>query len=362
MHNTPNPDNYLGQLEEKKERFLSLFDGLITEPEIYTSPPLNYRMRAEFRIWHEGGQAYYAINNPGEKTPYIIDDFPIASVKINTLMPSLLAAINQNTLLKKRLFTIEFLTTLSGEALITLIYHRPLDDAWEAAARQLQSELATPIIGRSKKQKRVLDRDFVTEQLTVDGKAYHYRQIENSFTQPNAAVNQQMLSWALAQTKHVGGDLLELYCGNGNFTCVLSHHFNRVLATEISKTSVAAAQHNLEKNLCKNTTVVRLSSEELTQALNKDREFRRLKEKKVDLDSYQFSTLFVDPPRAGLDSGTLSLASTFTHILYISCNPATLHENILALQKSHYIERVAIFDQFPYTEHLEAGVLLTKRS
>jgi hypothetical protein len=45
-----------------------------------------------------------------------------------------------------------------------------------------------------------------------------YRQVENSFTQPNAAMNIQMLEWALGATKDSTGDLLELYCGNGNFS------------------------------------------------------------------------------------------------------------------------------------------------
>lgn len=35
-----------------------------------------------------------------------------------------------------------------------------------------------------------------------------YRQVENSFTQPNAAMNIQMLEWALDVTKGSKGDLL----------------------------------------------------------------------------------------------------------------------------------------------------------
>ena len=41
-------------------------------------------------------------------------------------------------------------------------------------------------------------------------------------------------------------DLLELYCGNGNFTVPLAANFRRVVATEVSKASVAAAQHNMK--------------------------------------------------------------------------------------------------------------------
>ena len=44
-----------------------------------------------------------------------------------------------------------------------------------------------------------------------------YRQVENQLTQPNAAVELQdveMGDWLYPGSQ---GDLLELYCGNGNF-------------------------------------------------------------------------------------------------------------------------------------------------
>ncbi len=62
--------------------------------------------------------------------------------------------------------------------------------------------------------------------------------------------------------------------------------------------------------------------------------------------------------RAGLDSATVTMVSRFKRILYISCNPDTLAANVEALSKSHRITRFALFDQFPYTDHMECGVLL----
>jgi tRNA (uracil-5-)-methyltransferase len=47
-----------------------------------------------------------------------------------------------------------------------------------------------------------------------------------------------------------------LYCGNGNFSIALAHNFERVLATEISKTSVKSAQINIEANHIKNLDIV----------------------------------------------------------------------------------------------------------
>lgn len=355
-----NPDNYQQQLNEKLDQLKAEFDGLpIPEIDVHTSKPLHFRMRAEFRIWHEDGCAHYAMNKPGEKRPYIIKDFPIGSELINQLMPKLLEAINASETLSRRLFSAEFLTTLSGEALITLIYHKPLGQEWEQAARTLQQQLDAPIIGRSRKQKVVLDKDFVIEQLQIAGKNYHYQQVETGFTQPNARVNQKMLSWAVEHSTQCQGDLLELYCGNGNFTCALAQNFDRVLATEISKISVRSAEYNFAANSIDNITVVRMSSEEFTEALNDVRPFRRLKD--IDLKSYNFSTIFVDPPRAGLDDATVELVKRFDNILYISCNPETLKNNLEGICETHTIEHFAIFDQFPYTHHLESGVLLKKK-
>ena len=145
----------------------------------------------------------------------------------------------------------------------------------------------------------------------------------------------------------------------GNFTIPLSKYFDRVLATEISKGSIHAANENCALNNIKNISFIRLSSEEMTQALNKSRRFTRLKE--IDLDSYNFSTVLVDPPRAGLDSDTITLISEIKNIIYISCNPETLARDLESLTRSHNIEESAIFDQFPHTHHIESGVFLVKK-
>ena len=355
-------DQYQSQLDKKLVNFYQIMAEAgvsIDGATVYPSPPSGFRMRAEFRLWHEHGRVNYAMNRPGEKRPYIIQDFPIGAPLINQLMPPLLAALNGNETLSRKCFSVEFLTTSTGEALITLIYHRPLDEQWEVEARALQTELNTAIIGRSRKQKLVLDQDYVTEVLQVGDRQYSYQQVESGFTQPNATINSQMLNWAsncLAGSNK--RDLLELYCGNGNFTAPLARHFNAVLATEISKVSVNSALTNFAANQIDNIEVVRLSAEELTQALNKQRPFRRLAH--IDIDSYDFSTVFVDPPRAGLDTDTERLVCRFDRILYISCNPNTLARNLAQISKSHRIEAAAVFDQFPWTDHLESGVLLSR--
>lgn len=319
---------------------------------------MGYRQRCELHIYREGDQLDYAMLRPGTKERYPIKSFPAGSPAIQVAMPKLLAALNGSNILGEKLFRVDFLSSLSGELCVTLVYHRPLDNAWELEAELLRQRLACHLIGRSRKQKITLGGDYVTERLAVHGKVFKTRQIEGSFTQPNALVNREMLEWAVESADGIGGDLLELYCGNGNFTLPLSQKFDKVLATEISKTSIAALEWGMQENQVENIVCARLSAEEACSAIKGERPFRRLSD--VDLDSYNFTTLFVDPPRAGLDEQTLEWAGSFDHIIYVSCNPETLAENLAELSKTHRIERFACFDQFPFTPHLEVGIKLIK--
>ena len=303
---------------------------------------------------------YVMFRRDDPRTPVPIYAFPIACDAIQQLMPVLREKITQSDTLRHKIFQVEFLSTQAGETLVTLIYHRKLLADWETEASALAAELGVALVGRSRKQKIVIGQNFVRESLTVNGRAFTYLQYEQAFTQPNAGVNTSMITWACERGASLTGDLLELYCGNGNFTAVLAQHFDQVLATEISKVSVNSALTNFAQNQIDNVKVVRMSSEEFTQALNGDRPFRRLAD--IDLQGYDFSTIFVDPPRAGLDSETEKLVCRFDNILYISCNPETLANNLSQITKTHSIESVAVFDQFPWTDHLESGVLLRRKN
>ena len=360
------PADYQAQLDEKRERLTQLFAGFNPPAlEVHASPAEHYRMRAEFRIWHEGDDLFHCMYAQATKEIIRVDHFPTASLLINQLMPVLLAGLRPHFVLRRKLFQIDYLSTQSGQIIVSLLYHRKLEAEWQQAAETLQADLRAQgfdlrLIGRAHKQKICLGDDFVIEQLNVAGRQLTYKQVENSFTQPNAAINEQMLGWALDVTRGSEGDLLELYCGNGNFSIALAQNFRKVLATEIAKPSVDSAQFNIAANGVDNLIILRMSAEEFTMAMRGEREFNRLKG--VDLKSYQCNTIFVDPPRAGLDDATVKLVQEYDNILYISCNPETLQANMAVLGETHEIARFALFDQFPWTHHMEAGVYLKRKN
>jgi len=368
---------YEEQLEYKFNREKNRFRELLPKNikiDIIKSEESNFRNRAEFRIWktflndekNENPTLSYAMND-FDKNTLEIESCSIVSQNISTLMPKLLASIQKNKTLLTKLFSCEFLSSTTGDMLVTLIYHRKLDEDWINEAKKLESELNISIIGRSRKQKVILSKDHIEDTFNVNSENFRFHYFEGGFTQPNAKVNAQMIQWVLNNIR-TGGDLCELYCGGGNFTIPLSTQFNKVLATEISKTSIKSAKINCELNNVSNIEFIRMSSEEFVEALNEVREFRRLKD--INLNEYNFkrpsttnhqpSTIFVDPPRSGLDDTTRALSKDFEQIIYISCNPETLHRDLEELTKTHEITHFALFDQFAYTNHIECGVVLTR--
>ncbi|HNW67040.1 MAG TPA: tRNA (uridine(54)-C5)-methyltransferase TrmA [Aliarcobacter cryaerophilus] len=358
--------NYDEQLNYKIQREKNRFSNLTTcDFDIIKSTPKNFRNRAEFRVWWEKDEQNnkdiltYAMND-FKKEILKIDSCEIVNEDIKNLMPKLLTELEKSMILSFRLFAIEFLVSSTSDMLVTLIYHKKLEDEWINLAREIEQKLNIKIIGRSRKQKIVLSSDYINESLNINNQEFKFAYEENGFTQPNTSVNIKMIEWVLNNIEKSNKDLCELYCGGGNFTIPLSKKFSKVLATEISKTSIKSALRNCALNNIENIDFIRMSSEEFVEALNEVRVFNRLKN--IDLKSYDFDTIFMDPPRSGLDDTTRTLAKKFENIIYISCNPETLHRDLEELLKTHKIVRFALFDQFAYSEHIECGVILEKNA
>ncbi len=347
------------KIQREKERF-SNFTNI--DFDIIKSNESNFRNRAEFRIWWEKGE------NNKEILSYAMNDFKKNILKINScemvsfhikeLMPKLIDELQNDLELSFKLFAVEFLGSSTKDMLVTLIYHKKLEESWIQKAKEIEKRLNIKIIGRSKKQRLVLTNDYINETLNISNQNFFFAYEENGFTQPNTNVNVQMIEWVLKNTKNSSKDLCELYCGGGNFTIPLSTKFRKVLATEISKTSIKSALRNCSLNKIESISFIRMSAEDFVQALNKVRAFNRLKD--INLDDYEFDTIFMDPPRSGLDDTTRNLAKDFENIIYISCNPETLHRDLEELTKTHKIEKFALFDQFAFTNHIESGVILRK--
>ncbi|HEY7775955.1 MAG TPA: tRNA (uridine(54)-C5)-methyltransferase TrmA, partial [Kineobactrum sp.] len=169
------PDHYPELLAAKAAAVSVLLEPFAAPvPVIVPSSPTGFRMRAEFRIWHDGDQLDYVMFKQGEPgKPVPIHRFPIACERIQALMPLLQQQLQGIPVLRHKLFQAEFLSTLAGDTLVTLVYHRKLDEQWREAAEALASSLGIALVGRSRKQKEIVGRDYVTEILPIETRDHH---------------------------------------------------------------------------------------------------------------------------------------------------------------------------------------------
>lgn len=343
--------------EQKIQHFKEMF-GFFADLH-FACNPQGFRARGEFRIHRENNKIFLAMNALGKNQRMPITNCQNLLKHLQDIIQQLPKLLHQE-ILNHKLYAINILGSNLKETILTLIYHKKLDSSWEIEAKNLAQKLQISIIGRSKNQKIVLGNAFIHSQVRLKHQTLCYIYQEGSFSQPNPQINEKMLNFiADSIATHSRKDLLEMYCGSGNFTIALARYFDKVFATEVVKSAIPTLKQNAKQNNISNIYSARLSGLETIEALHHLRDFFRLRD--INLNTFEFSHILVDPPRSGINNiKILDFIAKFPYIIYVSCNLATLKQDLKILNKTHHINKSAIFDQFPHTHHLEA-ILILKR-
>ena len=310
------------------------------------SPASSYRSRCEFGYSKEA----YVMHD--DKSKIYIKSFDIGVKSIQLLMPILLELINNSFEIKNKLFQINFRSNSKNNVLVTLIYHKNISEDLINKIEQIKKKLKVEIIIRAKNQTYPKDNIYLQDLIT--SKNIKIFQTDNSFYQPNSFLLSKMIDKVKSLVKHPT-DLIELYCGVGTFTLPLSKLFKNVFASENDRKSIKCLNKAIIDNNISNIHSARLSATEVDELL-KGKNFRRMG--KINIKSYDFSHILVDPPRCGLTDEVVRFLKGFENIIYISCNPETYIKDIKLL-KDHKIKDIEIFDQFPNTKHLEIVSILS---
>ena len=261
-------------------------------------------------------------------------------------MPKLIDCINNNLELNNKLFQINFRTNRNDHLLISLIYHKLLNDNLKQKASELADQLNIDINIRARKELFSTGSELLIDNISVNNLILY--QTDQSFYQPNHFHMPKMIDKAIEYIDEPF-DLLELYCGSGTFTLPLSSIFKNVFATESNRQSIKCITKSISDQKIKNIKHARLSAEEISEAFN-GRIFRRMAD--INIREYKFSHILVDPPRSGLGEDVIPLLKKFKNIIYISCNYETYIKDLKMLS-DYKITNIEIFDQFPNTPHLE---------
>lgn len=318
--------------------------------DVYLSPPIHYRMRCEFS-YKNNSYVMFDKNND-----YILmDKFNIASESIYNIQPKLLKLINENQIISKNLFQVNFRSNNDGDILVTLIYRKPINDDLCKSIDKISKSLGIMINVRSKKKLYKTHAIDFYERFNSKSLNLKIFQSDKTFFQPNKYIYPKMYEF-IENIIDSPRDLLELYCGVGSFSLPLSHKFKKVFASENNRESINMLNKSLVINNITNVCVARLNAEEVIEVFS-GKKFNRMKD--IKIDEYSFSHILVDPPRCGLDNNVIKLINNFENLIYISCNPDT-YINDLKLLKNFKIKDIAIFDQFTNTDHLEIVSILKK--
>lgn len=173
-----------------------------------------------------------------------------------------------------------------------------------------------------------------------------------NFIQVNSDVNikmvQQALDWLAPQEDD---HILDLFCGMGNFSLPLAEMCQRVTGVEGVTELVEKAQLNAVLNAPYLLGNVRFFVSNLDD-----------EQTKIEWYDSSINKVLLDPARAGaLQIMDKIIEHSPSHVVYISCNPATLVRDSKKLINSGYeIVQAAILDMFPQTKHIESMLLFTK--
>ncbi|MBI3547877.1 MAG: 23S rRNA (uracil(1939)-C(5))-methyltransferase RlmD [Elusimicrobia bacterium] len=141
-------------------------------------------------------------------------------------------------------------------------------------------------------------------------------------------------------------NILDLYCGSGGITLCVADLAERVMGVEVIASAVEDARFNAGQNKIKNAEFMESKVEDLLPMLAAQN---------LDVD-----TVILDPPRSGLHPAAVEALKKLgaASIIYVSCNPKSMAEDVRRLAGFYELERAQAIDLFPHTDHVEALVRL----
>jgi 23S rRNA (uracil1939-C5)-methyltransferase len=172
--------------------------------------------------------------------------------------------------------------------------------------------------------------------------------LPTDFIQVNAAVNRDLVSAAVRLLQpESDSQVLDLYCGLGNFSLALARRAAHVVGVEGDTVLVERARTNARRNQIANAE---FHSTDLSADLSHASWLRR-----------SYSHVLIDPPRIGAREVLPVVARLApARLLYVSCHPATLGRDVGILVHEHRYRLLAagVVDMFPHTAHVESMALL----
>lgn len=354
----------LGHLIEQAVGEDCAFGGVIGSPEIY-----EYRNKMEFTFGDltRNGETQLGMHKKGHFTSVVtVDHCHLCDGDFRTILSAVLqygkdkgiphynkfshTGILRHLMIRKGKQTGEILVALSAK-------DAHLMNLSEFTEMLLQLKLEGQIVGILHVNNIEKSDAFQGDIEVLHGREFYYDVILGlkfkislySFFQTNTLGAEVLYSKAVDFLGDIDGKyIFDLFSGTGTIAQVLSSRASRVVGIEIVEDAVAMAKENAALNGLTNCEFI---------AGDVFAKLDEVKDHKPDL-------IVVDPPRSGIMPKALDKIIQFgvDEMVYVSCNPKTLVENLIQLKESGYEAIKAIgVDMFPQTPHCEMIVKLRKK-
>lgn len=229
------------------------------------------------------------------------------------------------------------------------------EQGYIAALNQLELEHELAGILRTFND-RLADAVYCEELKVLQGQDYYMERIMGldfkvsafSFFQTNVEAVERLYAYAIGLIDDFSGKtVFDLFCGTGTITQTMARKAKKAVGVELVPEAVEAARANAALNGLDNCEFLAGDVFEVLETL----------EERPDV-------IVVDPPRVGISPKALDKIISYgvEQIVYISCNPKSLAENLYYLQYYGYeVDVVKAFDNFAGTRHTECVVLMSRK-
>lgn len=320
--------------------------------------PYNYRSRVQFKLRSVEGKLHLGFYRQGS---HFVQDLPdgcaIAHPTVNFLVPSLRAMI-QRFEEPDKIPQVDVSVGDDGQAIVLFHY---IGENRSAAVSFFGEETASIgscrgvflQSGRKSTITRIAGDDHLSYILPQpsdrEGGTIRLIFSRGGFSQINYQQNVNLVKilrqWCQGQTD---GSLLDIFCGNGNFSLPLADRYKEITGIESYEPSILDARENLRINGIGNAEYRAVDAIQGVQELL--------------AKGKHYDTVILDPPRTGAaDVVPMLPLLKPNRIIYISCDPVTLARDLSCLQKDYEVVATVPVDMFPQTYHLESISLLKRR-
>ncbi|MBI5094709.1 MAG: 23S rRNA (uracil(1939)-C(5))-methyltransferase RlmD [Candidatus Hydrogenedentes bacterium] len=189
----------------------------------------------------------------------------------------------------------------------------------------------------------------IDEELRIPdddaARALRFRLSPFSFFQTNTLATERLYGTIRAWVRNLGASIVyDLYGGSGGIAFSCADLVQRIESVESVESATHDGAHNAEVNQITNVSF---------HTMNVEDYLRRLAEQGT-LESN--AAVILDPPRAGLHPKAIRalLELKPRNILYVSCKPSVLAQELKSLAEIYAIRKLWAVDLFPHTPHVEA--------